>query len=76
MIDQRFERRHHVPVADVPGLGATAEHRAVVRLSVANDSGVLFRHEVFVSGDASITLRVFCRSPSEVDELLDDFVLA
>ena len=76
MVEQTFQSRHHVPVADVPGFRAASEHRAVVGFSVADDPRVLFGDEVLVGGDASVALRVFCRPPSQIDELLHDFVFA
>ena len=58
VIEQTFQRRHHVPVADVPGFRAASEHRAVVGFGVTDDPRVLFGDEVLVGGDASVALGV------------------
>jgi hypothetical protein len=45
---QQFERLGHVGVAQVPRIGAAAEHRAVVGLGVAPDARALLRIEQLV----------------------------
>ena len=40
------------------------------------DPRVLFGDEVLIGSDAPVALRVLCRPPPQIDELLDDFVFA
>ena len=49
---------------------------AVVDFGITDDPRVLFGDEVLVGGDASVTLGVLCCPPSQIDELLHDFVFA
>ena len=50
------ERVGHVPVAEVPGCGGSAEHRAVVLLGVGHHRRVLLRDEVLVLGGRAVML--------------------
>ena len=74
-IDQRFQRRHHVAIAQVPRFGAAPEHRPVVRLGIAHHARVLLGGEVLVRGDAAIALRVLRRAAPQLHELFDNVVL-
>ena len=45
---------HHVPVAEIPGLDITAQHRAVVVFGIGNDCGILLGTEVGFCGMVTI----------------------
>jgi hypothetical protein len=72
VIKQRFERLHHMRVAQIPGLIATFEHRSVVLLGIPHQSRVLLRKEVLVRGDPAVAGRVLGGPTPQVDQLRDD----
>src|SRR5438552_2332507 len=76
MLGERVEGLVHVPVAQVPGGDAAAEHLPVVRLRIANAAGVLLGVEVTVGGDAAVTACVVGRAPLQTEQLRADRVLA
>jgi hypothetical protein len=76
MRDQRVKRLSHVTIPQVPRRDLLQEHRAVVRLGVLDQSGILLGVERFFFRWAAIPSRVIHCAPLELDELGDDLVLA
>ena len=73
---QLTEGVDHVPIAEVPRVGAPAEHRAVVRLRVPDQTGILLGVEELVRGDPPVAARVGRPLTVQLDELCDDLPLA
>jgi hypothetical protein len=63
-------------VAQVPRLGAVAEHRAIVLLRVSDQARILFGEEVLVLGDVPVAAHVLRRAPPQVQQLCDDVLFA
>jgi hypothetical protein len=74
--DESIERLGHVAVAQVPALDAPAEHRLVTALRVGYEAGVLLGVEVAVLVDRSVPGGLFTGHVPELDQLLDDGLLA
>src|SRR5213080_324995 len=70
--DQCLDRFHHVPVAQIPGRGATAKHGAVILLRVFHQPRILLCEEKFLRGHFAVAAEEFSRSALQLGELLDE----
>jgi hypothetical protein len=76
MLHERIQGLRHVCVAQVPGVRPAHEHRTVVLLRALHETRVLLGKEVGGGGNAPVAIRVVGRPPLQIDQLLDDGVLA
>ena len=74
--DERVERFGHMPVTQIPGRDAAAEHGAVILLGIPGQASVLLGKEEFVAGHAPVEVGKLAGAVLHFHQLPDRFVLA